>query len=108
MTDEVMIQVGQEIRPATAEEIEEIQNDPGRGPERLLALDRDTKIAEIKAALIATDVWAIRAAEDGVPLEDARKGYREQLRALLAEARASDDPAAIEIPTAPEWVPPAS
>lgn len=74
-----------------------------------LAGARATKAAEIQAALSATDPWIARAWEDGLAeLPTARAAYREQLRELLLETQTSDDPAAIEIPAAPAWVPPKS
>lgn len=64
---------------------------------------KTAKVAEIDAALKASDLWAVRHAEDGISLTDARKKYRAQLRTLRGEAAVSDDPASISVPAAPPF-----
>lgn len=93
------------VRPMTDDELAFVQELQSSAAAARLAADRDAKIAEIQAALASTDVWIHRAVEEGIALPAPRKAYREQLRELLLQAQASDDPAAVEIPSLPAWVP---
>lgn len=96
-------------RPMTDAEFAQWQADQVAAEAAALENDRTAKTAEIQAALSATDPWIARAWEDGLTeLPTARAAYREQLRELLLQVSTSDDPAAIEIPAAPAWVPPKS
>lgn len=65
--------------------------------------ERAAKVAEVEAALKASDLWAVRHVEDGASLTDARKTYRAALRALIGQAVASDDPASISLPAVPSF-----
>lgn len=64
---------------------------------------RTVKVDEIRAALAASDVWAVRHVEDGASLTEARRQYRATLRALIAEAASSDDPVALTVPPVPAF-----
>lgn len=64
---------------------------------------RDTKRAELEAALARSDLWAIRHAEDGVSLTGARRNYRAALRGLLDKLSAGADPDALVLPDPPPY-----
>lgn len=66
-----------------------------------LERERKARCSEVLGALASTDKWAARAYEDGVPISDARKLYRQNLRAVYRQLLTSDDPASVEFQTPP-------
>lgn len=70
-------------------------------PANELAAARATRHANVVSLLAASDKWAARAYEDGVPMSDDRKAYRQALRAAFQQIATSDDPGAVELPEVP-------
>lgn len=62
---------------------------------------RMRKTEEVRGLLRASDVWVVRAYEDGVPLNAERTAYRKALRALLSKIAAAKDPAVVALPARP-------
>lgn len=73
----------------------------GEQVESALTLTRLVAAERVKALLTASDHWAARAFEEGAQMSDARKAYRQALRAALQEIGDSDDPHAVKLPDAP-------
>lgn len=55
----------------------------------------------VKETLAATDKWAARAYEEGVPMSAERIAYRKALRSTLADLATSTDPASVQLPAPP-------
>lgn len=68
----------------------------------LLTDRRVRRSQEIIARLAATDVWAARSVEDGVPMPAAKINYRKALRVRLAQVRDAADAAAIDAVVVPD------
>lgn len=81
--------------PPEPEPVYQPEGDALRDQERGLAR------AEILSRLAATDLWVLRAYEDGEPLSDERRRYRAALRETLAKVEAAAAPARVKIPAPP-------
>ena len=62
---------------------------------------RAMKTGEALSQLRSSDVWVVRAMEDGTALSPARKKHRAKLRQIIADLATADDPASIVIPAPP-------
>lgn len=83
MADDYTIFENGNLRPATPEEIAEIQEREANAPAVALAAATDAFNAERAARLAATDWWAIRASEPGgVPMTEDQLAYRQALRVM--------------------------
>jgi hypothetical protein len=89
------------MRPLTDEEQAEYDERQQLGQQQRLEKDRANARAAILALLAASDRFAARAYEEGVPMTSERISYRRDLRSLIATVATSDDPAAIELPPEP-------
>lgn len=88
------------VVPLDADQVAQYAIDQAAGLEQ----HRAAAAAGVQAALAATDWWAARAYEDGVPLSKPRAAYRQKLRDLLTVIAAAADVAAVEavaLPKAP-------
>tara|TARA_R110002126_G_scaffold1217_2_gene7126 strand:- start:150 stop:458 length:309 start_codon:yes stop_codon:yes gene_type:complete len=83
MADEYNIFENGELRPATPEEIAEIEARAAAAEANALPLATDAFNTERAAKLAETDWWAIRASEpSGTPMTDDQLAYRAALRAM--------------------------
>lgn len=83
MADEYTIFENGELRPATSEEIIEIEARALEEAENALPCAIETFNAERSARLSETDWWAVRASEpDGTPMTEAQIAYRAALRTM--------------------------
>lgn len=62
---------------------------------------RAIRLLTAQSRLVASDVWVVRAYEDGVQLSTARKAYRAALRTAIANLATATDPTKVALPDPP-------
>jgi hypothetical protein len=83
MSEEYSIFENGEMRPATPEEIVEIQEREANAEANALPRATDAFNTDRAVKLAETDWWAIRASEpDGTPMTDEQLAYRAALRTM--------------------------